>query len=514
MMRLSDRWLRLQTGVFLILLGSFAYFWHSRDWNSASRLILTYALVDRGTLVLDGLEQQTGDIARFRGHYYCDKLPGFSLLATVPYSVVRLAFDLPPHPLHRPAMAHWPADYWVTLGTSGIATALAAVLLARIARRLGCPPRGAALLALAYGLATPAYVYATLAYGHQVAALAVLGSLWLLWEDPRPRAPARLAASGFLAAFAAAVELQLAPVSAILGLYLLLQCTTGIRRFDGLVWFALGGLVPTAALLVYNVLAFGSPWETGYFHHATPIFAQVHSRDHPLGLRPPDPALLVPLLLSRHRGLLFYAPILALAGPGWIRLCRRGHRGLAAVTLAIAAAVLLVNLSYPEWTGGWSTGPRLLVPLLPFALIAVAGALAGDGAWPRRAEGAASGLALAGALLMLLFQGAGGRLPQFVADPLFEVVLPLWSGTAPLPPWWTGERFPRNLASLVCGSTIEALPVCWQWLQFLPLALVQAAAISALLKAASNQSAADSTAGNARLTVALIESNTLTPQSE
>ena len=40
--------------VFLILLGSYAFFWHSRDWNTASRLMLTYAMVDRGTVAITG----------------------------------------------------------------------------------------------------------------------------------------------------------------------------------------------------------------------------------------------------------------------------------------------------------------------------------------------------------------------------------------------------------------------------------------------------------------------------
>jgi hypothetical protein len=34
-------WLRVGCGVFLGLLGSYAFFWHSRDWGSASRLVLT-----------------------------------------------------------------------------------------------------------------------------------------------------------------------------------------------------------------------------------------------------------------------------------------------------------------------------------------------------------------------------------------------------------------------------------------------------------------------------------------
>ena len=52
--------------VFLILLFSYAFFWHSRDWNTASRLMLTYALVDRGTVAITGLEQQTNDKASLR----------------------------------------------------------------------------------------------------------------------------------------------------------------------------------------------------------------------------------------------------------------------------------------------------------------------------------------------------------------------------------------------------------------------------------------------------------------
>src|SRR4051794_27492391 len=117
-------------------MGSYAFFWHARDWNCASRLMLTYALVDRGTLSIDGLDKQTGDKAFFRGHYYSDKLPGYSLLATAPYALAKSLFHLPPHPLNRPGFAHWAADYWVTLGTSGLFTALTGVILTGLARDL------------------------------------------------------------------------------------------------------------------------------------------------------------------------------------------------------------------------------------------------------------------------------------------------------------------------------------------------------------------------------------------
>ena len=103
---------------------------------------------------------------------------------------------------------------------------------------------------------------------------------------------------------------------------------------------------------------------------------------------------------------------------------------MALVSALAVTAVFLVNLSYPEWTGGWSTGPRLLVPLLPFAMLPVAGLLAAGG---RGATLAVLVLALGGGVVNLLFQGVGGRLPQDIADPFRMAVWPLWSGAPAAP---------------------------------------------------------------------------------
>jgi hypothetical protein len=461
-----------------ILLGSYAFYWHSRDWNTASRLMLTYALVDRGTVAIDSLELQTRDLAQFRGHYYSDKLPGFSLLATIPYTVARAIFRLPGHPVNRPAFPYWAADYWITLGTSGFLTACTAALLVLWAGELGCTRRMAALVGLAYGLATPALVYATLAYGHQAAAFCLFASFYLLWKKGGRADSFRVFGAGFLAAFSAVVELQVGPVAAILGLYLLVQCISRIRRADALAYFTVGALFPTLVLLFYNQLAFGSPWDIGYFHHATREFAEVHSPEHPLGLGLPDWGKLVPLLWGGYRGLLFYAPILLLWLPGWAMLLARRAWGVAIVSISAAATVLVVNISYPEWTGGWSTGPRLLVPLLPFAMLPVAATLSGNSPDARAATALAFGLFLAGWMLMLLFQGADARIPHTYNDPLVQAVWPLWKGHEPIPAWRSGERFCENLLSVIAKPEIGKLPAGWQWVQFVPLILAQAVAIA------------------------------------
>jgi hypothetical protein len=205
------------------------------------------------------------------------------------------------------------------------------------------------------------------------------------------------------------------------------------------------------------------------------MFAEVHSPRSPLGLRPPDWGRSIALVWGGHRGLLFYVPIVALTPPGVVVLAARRLWGMAAVTTTVMGAVFLVNLSYPQWTGGWSTGPRLLVPLLPFAMLPVAALLATGGP---KATLAAVALALAGGVLILLFQGVGARIPQDIPDPLRQAVWPLWRGD-PVPRWATDGRFARNLVGQLGPATGARLPERWRWLQFVPLLVLQALAIAA-----------------------------------
>lgn len=517
-------------GVFLILWASYAYFWHSRDWNTASRLMLTYSLVDRGTIRIDGLENQTGDRSLYRGHSYSDKLPGYSFFAAVPYALFKRLMAFPDHPLNAQGFTHWTPDYAVTLFTSGLVTALCGSLLTVLAMDLGCGPRRAAIVGLAYGLATHAYAYATLAHGHQTSAACLLGAFALLWrpslretstregkgwagdgqgatskwagvEVPADRAGGteaspslrrdvllfQSALAGFLAAYAGAVELQVAPVCALIGLYALMLVIGGKRPAGTLVAFALGALVPTSFLMIYNTAAFGSPLRMGYFYHATQQFADVHSASNPLGLRAPDWSRADDLTIRPARGLFWYAPITLLTIPGLVTLVARRYYGMAIICAGAVASVFLVNLSYPEWSGGWSSGPRLLTPMLPFAVLPSAALMAVGG---RFATALAASLSLVGGLLMFLLQGIGGRVPEPVREPppgyddprlrpLTEFVIPIWRGE-PLPEWVFNQRFARNLVMVARPEAVAALPASWQWVQYVPLAVFQVASIAFL----------------------------------
>ena len=105
MTKSSDRSIKIL--LFVILLFSFVYFlprW--ADWGTNSRLNLTLAIVEQGTLSIDDYYQNTGDYAHFEGHYYLDKAPGPSFLAVPVYALTRPILNLKPARavLNRPCL--------------------------------------------------------------------------------------------------------------------------------------------------------------------------------------------------------------------------------------------------------------------------------------------------------------------------------------------------------------------------------------------------------------------------
>jgi hypothetical protein len=289
----------------------------------------------------------------------------------------------------------------------------------------------------------------------------------------------RAALAGFLASYASVVEIQVGLVSAILGFYLLALVVGKRMPPSTILTFAAGAAVPTLILLAYNTLAFGSPWRMGYFYEVLDQFKQVHSSSNPLGMRRPDWTKQGELLWGERRGLIRFAPIVLLTIPGLFALLARRFWGMVLVSSSTIAAVFLVNLSYPEWTGGWSTGPRLLLPMLPFAMLPVAALLAVGG---RAVSLLAILLALMGAVVILQFEAIGARVPDYVDRPLVEGVWPLWRGDRPLPGWVFGDRYARNLTSLAFPGVSGSLPAWAGWVTVLPLVVYQVALIGLMIR--------------------------------
>src|SRR6266542_470196 len=76
------------------------------------------------------------------------------------------------------------------------------------------------------------------------------------------------------------------------------------------------------------------------------------------------------LLLDQEFGLLVYAPVFALALPGFIQHWRKDRRE-SLVVLALVGAVFLTAGTWHMWRGGWNPPARFLVPLVPVLALLV-----------------------------------------------------------------------------------------------------------------------------------------------
>ena len=368
---------RPEAALFVLVFSAYAYFYQAGGWNQNSRFDLVRAIVEEHSSVIDRYRRNTGDLAcrgprgrcvrvnPARGdHAYCDKAPGASWLAVPAYAIAHLGWGG-----ERPSPRYLnSAAYLSTIWAVGLPAAIAVVMLFVLLGALGVRDGPRTAVSLAYALATLAFPYATLFYGHQLmTALVVIGFAMLVrarhtgWELGR----GALIGVGLLLGYAVVVEypaaLAVAPICVYAALF--------VRPWPRLGWLACGMAIPALALAIYQWTVFGGPATLPY-----EFSTQGHrSQGFFMGLGMPSPIIMGKLLFGSFRGLFYSAPWLLLAIPGGVMLWRRGFRAELGVCAAVFLLYLWLNSSLVDWQGGWAMGPRYLIPAIPFLAIAAAG---------------------------------------------------------------------------------------------------------------------------------------------
>lgn len=314
----------------------------------------------------------TGDLAFARGHVHPNKAPGVSLLAAPGYALIlgieRLA-GLDPDDARVLTI-----NAWLTGVLSvGLIAAIGVVLFWRLALIVSGGSHGAAMFAtIAFAFGTLYFPYATMLYDHDVVAAALVAAFLFAHDAPSSR---RLALSGLCAGAAIVASYLSAIAAAIVGVYVLARA--GVR---GATAFAAGAIPALGVLAAYNVACFGTPLTTNYAWQ-NPLFKDGGGLLAVFGA--PDGSVLAMLLVSPMRGLFAIMPVTALGLLGLVTMTRsRRLRSEGLVCIAMIAHVLLFNVSFKAWHGGWACGPRYLIPALPFLALPIA-AVAGISAWLR-----------------------------------------------------------------------------------------------------------------------------------
>jgi hypothetical protein len=333
------------------------------------------------------------------GHFHPNKPPGTSFTALPAYLVifwVERWLGISPD--------HWwtlNLNAWLTTVCSvGLFSAVATVLFFRLARGFAGGPLLPALLAtIAFALGTTFFPFATLLFDHNLTAAFMLAAFYFVCplgaavnrHSELPRSAGGhaernralwIVVAGFCAGFAAITNYVAAVVVIFLALYVLL----GVRergtapRWADLLLFGAGVLGPFLAICWYGWSCFGSPFRLNT-DFQNPLFKDPHGA---LGMfARPNLYVAALLVASPFRGLFFLAPVLVLGVYGIVRWIRE-KRFVPETRLCwgIFTFFFVVNICFNGYHGGFSAGPRYLVPGIPFlALPMVAGFLR----WPRLA---------------------------------------------------------------------------------------------------------------------------------
>lgn len=373
--------------------------------NERPRLLQAVAIVDHGTLALDPVELDPGiDVARGQGGAtYPNKPPGATVPAVLAYSVQRAWCGV---------LDCAPTLRGLTLLARIFGALVPIVVLAGFASRRCGDDAYARLAVVLVVLATPLQAYAHVLFGHALAALALfVGTTWIT-DAIRDDAP-RLAVRGGACA-GAAVFVEYAAVFAALPIGIALVVHARRHGARTLLAAVGGALVPIVVLALYHELAFGSPFATGYHNVTDPGFAELHARGL-LGLAVPRVGDVVEDLLSPWGGLLYFAPLVAIAPLAW-----KHADAHVRLQLAVLATMVLATLCITQ-AGGWRVGPRYAVAALPALAPALALVL-------RRNNESLLAWVLGLGLWSLVVNGlAANFFPQLVptGNPLRDQLVPL-----------------------------------------------------------------------------------------
>ena len=175
----------MESLLFLLLWGTFAYFYQSTQQNEAARFDQTRAIALDHKLAIDDYWWNSADVIRYhkngQEHIYPNKAPGTTLLA-VPVFWLLTHLLKPVMAAGLPEWIYWHAVTYLTiLLTIGLVSALAAIATYRVLKCLTDDPGFSVFAVLAIWLGTMAFPFSTLFFSHQLAAALLAISFWLLF---------------------------------------------------------------------------------------------------------------------------------------------------------------------------------------------------------------------------------------------------------------------------------------------------------------------------------------------
>jgi hypothetical protein len=324
---------------------------HTQDENMTTLTVVN--LVERGTTELAPWQLPNG---MFYGRYDVQGNPrpayGFghaSFLAPW-YLAGKMLAALP----SLSAAAKDTTVVFVVVLSSATFAAGAAIFGFLLFRKLGIPIEAAIVATLALALGTQLFAYSAWMFAEPLIAVLSMAAAWICFGERGASAisPRRAVWAGLLLGTAVLVRPTAIILVAVFGAAILISLRkNGIR--PAMLLMSMAGLV-TTLLLAYNSAIFGSAFQFGY-PEVVENQKAVGQFETPLwlGLRG--------FLLSPGKSIFIFSPPIIAAVVALPALWKR-DRGLAALAAGAPIASLLFFSLSTYWDGGFSYGPRYLLP--------------------------------------------------------------------------------------------------------------------------------------------------------
>ena len=478
---------KIQFLLFSFLFCTYSYFYHTGQHNESSRFDQIRAAVEDGTWSINKYAFNSADIIQVNGKIYPNKPPGTTLLGIFPWIVFKKVLSW--LPIDAAAQLHL-LCYLVTASVLGFFSALLGSALFGFLVRAGNSRPQALLLTLLYSLGTIAFPFSTVYFSHQLTASFLFFAFYLVYKERRNegqflnegsvgqlRSAGRflgLFIAGFLLGFAPILDYPAALGCALIGLY---ACVT-VRPWRRLGLFILGGMIAGSILLLYNWTAFQSAFYvtySAYTEGGNSVFTG-HKKGF-MGVGIPNWETFLAITFKKQRGLFYVNPWLVLFFPGVLTLFwAKGLRKELLLCTALVVAFLAFNAGYGVdivyWGGGYSVGPRHIIPMLPFMVIPIA--VLSRNSLFRTLTVLLGGVSV---FVMLLAAAVEPRVPYEVQDPIFDFFLRNYllgrfalceSGVFSQEPLFASAGSFNLAKALGLAPRAELLPLAFFWAVLLP----------------------------------------------
>jgi len=359
--------------VFLLLLLTFAYFYQDPSVNGSSRLSLIFASVQEGRLSIDDYYNKPGTItgndnAYYNGHYYSDKAIGPAVVGAIFYEPMYWIQQTFHHPSENTV------KMILTFLVIGLPSAIAGTLMFILCLYLSKSRFRSYLVTLSITLGTLYLPYGVTFFSHQFTASLLFSAFFMIFflkENPKKRKGWYLFLIGLLLGFALIGEYPAAIIILALVIYYLsiIWRNHDYRQWRSLILPLLGAIIPISLQLINNKLSFGGFFSIGYDNLQYQQYSAGMSQGI-AGIGWPNLNALYYMTFHPTMGVFWQSPVLILAfiGAGFL-FAQRQYREEAILAACIICIYFVVLSGYYMWWGGYSVGPRHIIPALPFFFI-------------------------------------------------------------------------------------------------------------------------------------------------